>query len=113
MSSIPTDMAAHAHRPWTHVFGAERFVAYKPHPLVYTSACKEFGLEPGQCAMVVAHLEDLETARKCGLQTIYIERQQEESWPMGTTDYAKSVGDQGLGSGILQVAKNLEGEKNL
>ncbi len=114
------DMAAHADLPWTHVFSAEQFRAYKPHPSVYLSACKELGLEPGQCAMVAAHLADLEAAWECGLQTIYIERAQEESWPTGKVDDAKikgwtdiwvSIGDESAGGGILEVARNLEGEK--
>ena len=118
-SELLTDMAAHAHLPWTHVFSAEKFGDYKPHPSVYTSACKELGLEPGQCAMVAAHLADLEAARECGLQTIYIERMQEESWPTEKIDGAKSkgwldmwvsLGDDSAGGGILEVARNLEGE---
>lgn len=115
-----TDMAAHADLPWTHVFSAEKFGAYKPHPSVYNSACKELGLAPGQCAMVAAHLADLEAARECGLQTIYIERAQEESWPTGKIDDAKSkgwvdvwvsIGDDSVGGGTLEVARNLEGER--
>lgn len=117
-----TDMAAHANLPWSHIFSADKFGAYKPHPSVYTSACKELGLEPAQCAMVAAHLADLEAARECGLQTIYIERAQEESWPAEQTDDAKSEGwanmwveidNDGMGGGILEVASNLEGEKRL
>lgn len=116
-----TDMAAHARLPWTHIFSAEKFGAYKPHPSVYTSACKELGLEPGQCAMVAAHLGDLDAARKCGLQTIYIERAQEESWPADKIDETRSKGwldmwvgiDGTAGGGILEVARNLEGKKKL
>lgn len=117
-----TDMAVHADLPWTHVFSAEKFGAYKPHPSVYTSACRELGLEPGQCAMVAAHLADLEAARECGLQIIYIERAQEESWPPEKMDGAKSkgwadmwvsIGDDSKGGGILEVARNLEGEQKL
>lgn len=117
-----TDMATHADLPWTQVFSAEKFGAYKPHPSVYTSACKELGLEPGQCAMVAAHLADLEAARECGLQTIYIERTQEESWATekihgakskGWLDMWVSLGDDSAGGGILEVAGNLEGENKL
>lgn len=116
------DMAAHADLPWTHLFSAEKFGAYKPHPSVYTSACKELGLAPGRCAMVAAHLADLEAAKDCGLQTIYIERAQEETWPVGKIEGAKSKGwvdmwvgirDDSVGGGILEVARNLEGAKRL
>ena len=92
-----TDMAAHTDLPWTHIFSAESFGAYKPHPSVYTSACKELGLEPGQCAMVAAHLADLEAARDCGLQTIYIERAQEESCPRGKLMTPKAKAGQTYG----------------
>ena len=121
-TELLTDMAAHADLPWTHVFSAEKFGAYKPHPSVYTSACKELGLEPGQCAMVAAHLADLEAAKNCGLQTIYIERAQEETWPADRVEGAKSKGwvdmwvridDDSVGGGILEVARNLEGGKRL
>ena len=114
------DMAAHAHLPWTHLFSAEQFGAYKPHPSVYTSACAELGLEPGQCTMVAAHLADLEAARECGLQTIYVERVGEESWSTGKIHDAKSrgwvdmwvgIGDDSVGGGLLEIARNLEGKR--
>ena len=120
-TELLTDMAAHAGLPWAHFFCAETFGAYKPHPSVYTSACRELGLEPGQCAMVAAHMGDLEAARECGLQTIYIERAGEESWSAGKVHDAKSkgwvdmwvgLGDDGAGGGILQVAKNLNGGRD-
>lgn len=110
-----TDMATYAHLPWTHIFSADQFGEYKPHPSVYTSACAELGLEPGQCAMVAAHLADLEAARECGLQTIYVERFGEESWPTGKIDDAKSkgwvdmwvnIGGNSVGGGILEIARN-------
>ena len=117
-----TDMGKHAGLPWTHILSVEHFGAYKPHPSVYTSACKRLGLEPGQCAMVAAHLDDLEAARECGMQTIYIERAQEQSWSTEDVADAKRKGwvymwvgfsDNGGGCGILQVAKNLEDGKPL
>lgn len=57
-------------------------------PSVYTPACKGLGLEPGQCAMVAARLGDLEAARMCESQNIYIERGLEESWPTEKIDGA-------------------------
>ena len=62
-SELLTDMASHAELPWTHVYSAEMFGAYKPHPSMYISASKALGLEPSQCAMVAAHLSDLEAAK--------------------------------------------------
>lgn len=62
------------------LLSAETFQAYKPHPTVYLGAAREMGLEPGQLAMVAAHLGDLQAARDCGLRTIYVERPREEAW---------------------------------
>ena len=111
------DMAAFANLPWTHIFSAEKFGAYKPHPSVYTGACKELALKTDECAMVAAHLGDLLAAKQCGLQIIYIEREYEESWPAERVSKAKEEGwvdmwistdDNTVGGGILEVAKNLE-----
>ena len=113
-------MSDHADLPWTHIFSVEHFGAYKPHPSVYTSACERLGLEPGQCAMVAAHLDDLEAARECGLQTVYIERAREQSESAedvadakGWVDMWVGLGDNSEGGGILQVAKKLEDGKIL
>lgn len=62
------------------LFCAETFRAYKPNPATYLGAARELNLEPGQVAMVAAHLGDLQAARSCGLRTIYIERPNEEAW---------------------------------
>jgi len=62
------------------LFSGETFRAYKPNPATYLGAARELGLEPGQVAMVAAHLEDLQSARACGLRTVYVERPREEAW---------------------------------
>ncbi|KAF7543954.1 hypothetical protein G7Z17_g10328 [Cylindrodendrum hubeiense] len=61
-------------------FCAETFRAYKPSPTVYLGAARKLGLEPEEVALVAAHLSDLESARSCGLRTIYVERPEEEHW---------------------------------
>lgn len=66
---------------------AEDFKAYKPHSSVYLGACKRLGLEPGEVAMVAAHLGDLHFARGNGLRTIYVERKQEESFDPSSDEY--------------------------
>lgn len=71
-------MQEHAGMEFTHTFSAEMFNSYKPNPAVYLGAAKKMGLEPNECAMVAAHLGDLRGAKKCGFQTIYVERPQEE-----------------------------------
>lgn len=75
-----TDMAEHAKLEWTHILSAEMFQSYKPNPRVYLGAAEKLGLQPEECAMVAAHLSDLDAARKLGLRTVYVERRQEESW---------------------------------
>ena len=115
--SLLSDMAAFAHLPWTHIFSSEHFGAYKPSPEVYLGAVKKLGLQPDECAMVAAHLGDLKAAQECGLKTIYVEREQEESWSKEEIDAAKiedwmdlwvglEDGEDGK-RGFLEVARQL------
>ncbi|RMD39924.1 hypothetical protein DV735_g5202, partial [Chaetothyriales sp. CBS 134920] len=76
-TTLLADLARHGNLEYTHLISAEDFKAYKPHPTVYLGAAEKLGLAPSQCAMVAAHLGDLEAARGCGYQTIYIDRPQE------------------------------------
>ena len=64
--------------------------------------------------MVAAHLGDLEAASKEGLQTIYVERPEEESWEIDKVREAKRKGwvdmwvdkeENFAGGGILEVAR--------
>ncbi|MCJ1434755.1 hypothetical protein MMC27_004125 [Xylographa pallens] len=117
--SLLTDMAAFAHLPWTHILSSEHFGAYKPAPEVYKGAAKMLGLEPGECAMIAAHLGDLKAARECGLKTIYVERESEETWNKGDVEKAKVEGwtdlwvglEDGDGDGdrkgFLEIARRL------
>lgn len=75
-----TDMAQHAKLDWTHVLSSEMFKSYKPDPKVYLGAAEKLGLQPEQCAMVAAHLNDLKAAKGCGFRTVYVTRRQEEQW---------------------------------
>ncbi|RMZ83438.1 hypothetical protein DV737_g1536, partial [Chaetothyriales sp. CBS 132003] len=79
-TALLSDLAKHGNLKYAHLFGAEDFKAYKPHPSVYLGAAERLGLEPRQCALVAAHLGDLAAARRCGYQTIYIDRPGEEGW---------------------------------
>jgi 2-haloacid dehalogenase len=72
-----TNMAKRAGLPWDCVLSAEVFKAYKPSPATYQGVANVFGLSPAEVMMVAAHHDDLEGARKCGLQTAYIERPNE------------------------------------
>ncbi|GFF50194.1 haloacid dehalogenase, type II [Aspergillus lentulus] len=73
------DLCRYGSLPFTEVLSAEHFGAYKPSPKVYGGAAERFGVEPGGCALVAAHLRDLKGAKACGLQTIYVERLKEET----------------------------------
>lgn len=111
-TSLLSDLAKHGSLPYTHIVSAEDFGAYKPHPSVYLGAAKKLGLEPGHCALVAAHLNDLKAARACGYQTIYIERSKEEAWSQEEIAAAKAEGwvdmwvdlDEG-DVGFLEVAR--------
>ncbi|OIW28551.1 haloacid dehalogenase [Coniochaeta ligniaria NRRL 30616] len=69
------------------IISAEDFKAYKPNKQTYLGAVQRLGLEPGQVAMVAAHLGDLRAARGCGLRTVYVERPREEDWQAGSQEY--------------------------
>ena len=69
-----TDMAKNAGLPWDCILSAENFNKYKPHPDTYLGVARTFALEPARVMLAAAHHSDLESARKCGLETAYIER---------------------------------------
>ncbi|CAM1500738.1 Fc.00g099000.m01.CDS01 [Cosmosporella sp. VM-42] len=73
-----------------NLLSAETFRAYKPNPAVYLGAARELGKEPGEVAMVAAHLSDLANAKKCGLRTIYVERPREEAWAEDSEEYQQA-----------------------
>ncbi|KAK0666282.1 HAD-like domain-containing protein [Cercophora samala] len=102
---------------YDEIFSSEHFKAYKPHPSVYLGACQKLNLEPGQVAMVAAHLGDLAAASKLGFKTVYVERPGEERWSPDEERYKKAkdwvdlwVGLDSEGKGGLgEVADRLVG----
>lgn len=76
--SLLQDMVEHAGMPFTHIYSAEMFQSYKPSPKVYLGAAEKMGLEPAECCLVAAHLDDLKAAKSNGFSTVYIERWMEE-----------------------------------
>ena len=90
--SLLTDMAAHAKLHWTEILSSEHFAAYKPHARVYRGAAARLGLPEADCAMVAAHLVDLQAAKACGLQTVYVQRDREEAWTDEETEKARAEG---------------------
>ena len=83
------DLARHGKLEFTHIFSANMWNSYKPAPEVYLGAAEKLGLQPGECAMVAAHLGDLKAAKSNGLKTIYVERPREETMD---GDQARSEG---------------------
>ena len=112
--SLLKDLDEHGNLGFKKLQSSADFKAYKPHPSVYKGAAKALGLEPGEVAMVAAHLNDLEAARACGFKTIYVERKQEEDWSPEQGEYkdAKTwvdmwvaYGEGGEDGGFLEVAR--------
>jgi 2-haloacid dehalogenase len=51
---------------------------------------ERLGLQPGEVAMVAAHLNDLAAARACGFRTVYVERRREEDWSPEQDEYREA-----------------------
>ncbi|KAJ5549698.1 hypothetical protein N7535_002365 [Penicillium sp. DV-2018c] len=105
------DLKEHNSLPFQHITSAENLAAYKPSPEAYNRSARRFGLENSQCCLVAAHLEDLQAAKSCGFQTIYLERHLEEARDSegvtrareeGIVDHWIPVG----GSGLVGVARH-------
>ncbi|USW56625.1 Putative phosphoglycolate phosphatase-like, domain 2, HAD superfamily [Septoria linicola] len=79
--SLLKDMVEHGGMPFTDIYSAEMFQSYKPSPEVYLGAAEKKGLQPAECMMVAAHLDDLKHAKQNGFLTLYVERLQEERHP--------------------------------
>jgi 2-haloacid dehalogenase len=56
------------------VIGADAAGAYKPDPRVYRNALGVLGLEPGETWFVAGHWWDVAGAKRCGLRTAWIAR---------------------------------------
>lgn len=98
---------------FARIISAADFKAYKPDPKVYLGAVEKLGVQPGEVAMVAAHLGDLDAARQSGLRTIYVERKQEEAWGKEEERYtaAKEWVDMWVGvdeGGFGEVARRLD-----
>lgn len=110
--TLLADLDAHGGLGFSTLLSAEDFGAYKPDPRVYLGAAERLGVEPGEVAMVAAHLNDLDAARRLGLRTVYVEREREEDWEVGSERYEAARGWVdlwvGLGEGgFVEVARRL------
>ena len=90
--SLLSDLAKTAPLPFQRITSAEEFRAYKPSPLVYRGGAEKLELEPGECAMVAAHLSDLQAAKACGFKAFYVERPGEEMWDTEKVGQARQEG---------------------
>lgn len=89
-----------------------------PAPPAYRAVALDLGVEPHECALVCARLADLEVAKECGFQTVYLQREGEET--MTPHEFHESLGrklfldmyigksEKEAGGGILEIAKRFE-----
>lgn len=92
------------------ILSAADFKAYKPNPAVYEGVIASLGVQPGEVAVVAAHLFDLEAAKKCGMKTVYVERPDEEAWEKERVEEAKGWVDVWVSveeAGFLELARRL------
>ncbi|EMF12938.1 haloacid dehalogenase, type II [Sphaerulina musiva SO2202] len=105
--SLLEDMVQHGSMPFTHIYSAEMFQSYKPSPKVYLGAAKKMGLQPAECMMVAAHLDDLKHAKQNGFRTLYVERSQEERHPELLKENIPDVVVQLDEEGFVEAARKL------
>jgi len=71
------NMAKHGGLPWDLILSAEVFRHYKPDPETYLGVAGVFEVSPSEVMLVAAHEDDLDAASACGLQTAFIQREDE------------------------------------
>ena len=71
------NMAKHGGLPWDLILSAEVFRHYKPDPETYLGVAEVFEVSPNEVMLVAAHEDDLDAASACGLQTAFIQRDNE------------------------------------
>jgi 2-haloacid dehalogenase len=107
------DLKKHSGIEFTHLISSEMFGAYKPSPKTYLGACEKLALQPGECVMVAAHLDDLMYAKRNGLGTVYVERPLEEDFSDDEIEEVRRSGFVDLwvtgeeGGGFLTLAEKL------
>ncbi|KKY31981.1 putative haloacid dehalogenase [Diaporthe ampelina] len=98
--ALLADLDAFGGLGFGRLFSAEDFAAYKPDPRVYLGAVERLGVGgPGEVAMVAAHLSDLDAARRLGLRTVYVERDGEEDWEVGSESEGHTTLDAKISAG--------------
>lgn len=102
------NMAKRAGLPWDCILSAEVFRKYKPDPDTYLGVARVFDVPPSAVMLVAAHQEDLEAARRCGLQTAYIERPREFG-PSRDKDISPRPDNTYHARDLMDLADQLEG----
>jgi 2-haloacid dehalogenase len=111
-ATLLKDLVDHGKLAFDWVLSCEEFRTYKPNPKTYLGAAEGLGVKPEECAMVAAHLFDLEAAKKCGLKTIYVARPREEEYDRVEIEEIRKSGVVDIwieenDSGFLSVARSL------
>src|SRR6185312_11197057 len=104
--SLMVDLARRNAFPWDAILGAEVAGDYKPKPRVYLAACAALDLAPGDCMMVAAHSNDLQSAAGCGLRTAHVARPDEHG--PGTGERRPSVPVDVAAENLLDLAGKLQ-----
>jgi 2-haloacid dehalogenase len=101
------NMAKHAGLPWDTILGADVSRAYKPMPQVYLRACELLGVTPDRAMLVAAHDYDLEAARRCGLKTAYVVRENAQD-PSKAANVRPHDGWEYIASDLIKLAEVLK-----
>ena len=84
------------------ILGCDTVGAFKPAPAVYRYGCEQVGLPPKQVTMVAAHWWDIAGARRAGLETGWVSRQ-ERAWLRADPELIPGV----WGADLLELARAL------
>jgi FMN phosphatase YigB (HAD superfamily) len=76
------------------------------NPKAYLEAMRHLALPPENCAMVAAHIQDLEAAARQGMRTVYIRRPNEDVVP---AEGVKAKADGGEVDYVLDSFEGLAG----
>ena len=72
--ALLTNMGKFAGLPWDCIIATDLFQTYKPDPATYQGAARLLDLEPGEVALVAAHVRDLRAAQAAGLHAAFVRR---------------------------------------
>ena len=76
--SLLLALSRHGGLAWDALLSAELFGHYKPDPEAYLGAARLLDVAPGALMLVAAHPADLDAAARCGLQTAFVARPDEQ-----------------------------------